>query len=611
MATALSRRSRLHTLNALMAAAAALSACGGGSDDDAIAAPAPPPPAVAPSPPPSAAVTLPSITGAPQGASLDEGAVTTLVVSASDGGGTLSYQWFLDDQPIAGATTDRVVTAPMPFSLTGGVSRAYKVRVTNSAGSVDSAVATITSSGLTRSWQDQANLDPYDGNRQASDSDGAVATVTTASGRVFVLGVVKDVVGVGTSALMATAVSADNADDLARWNGANSVLATAGTDAEIDHVAVAASASGHLLAVYSIHFNNPSQGEAASQVRAMLYTPDADPTLPGRWDDLGNLTDASFHTDAAAVASTASGEFEVVWLQQQANSTVNDLVARRYSVPAAGQVLVSGWGAREPVEANSTSVEGVPIIVGSQGKSLVFYLDSNGNPAFQRYQYNVRNAGASWDPAGVINADLPAIDRTRPVHAVNDAGMVALVTRNALGRAYVRRFNLTTGAFADSTWDYRANAYGSDPSVLIDAAGRIDVFGVSVNTNAGNSSVLAQWTFDPGPGGGWGSASVLRSDSRDFNFGFGITQPKAGRDAAGNVVLAWSQPVGNLQALQSLRYSALSQGWASSPAEVMPVSGGPVPGTDLQLAVSPSGAATLAWKYALSGNKMILRARLR
>jgi hypothetical protein len=546
MATARTNRARLHTLTALMAAAATLSACGGGDD----APPAPPPPPVAPAPPPPPVVSLPIVNSPPQGTTLDEGAITTLVVQANDGGGTLSYQWFLNDQPIAGATSDRIDTTPLPFLLSGSAALAYKVRVTNSAGSVDSAVATVATNGVTRSWQDVGNIDPVEANRQSSDDHTAVAT---SSGRVWVLGVVTDVSGAGSAGLMATAVSADNANDAA-WTGPTSVPGFV-SNGSIDNVAVAASASGHLLAVFTVYIDNPAQGEAASQVRAVLYTPNADPALPGRWDELGNLTDPAFRTDRAAVASTGPGEFEVVWLQEDDISERQDLIARRYTVPAAGQLLASGWGGREPVENNSTSVNGTPVIIGGLGKSLVIFYDTNGG--FPRYLYNVRASGAAWNAAGVFNMDLIGPDRTRPVHAVNSAGMVALATRDASGgRAYTRRFDLASGNFVEGTWEYRTNAYGADPALLIDEAGRIDVFGVSVNTAAGNTSVLAHWTFDPAAGGGWGSANILVSDSGDYLAGAGVRDPQAGRDAAGNFVLAWSQPVNGTPALQSLRYSA-------------------------------------------------------
>jgi hypothetical protein len=597
-------RLRLKTLTALMTAVAALAACGGG-DDAATTPPAPPPPPVAPAPPPPPVVSLPFINSPPQGTTLDEGDITTLVVGANDGGGTLSYQWFLNDQPIAGATSDQITTTPLPFILSGSASLAYKVRVTNSAGSVDSAVATVATNGVARSWRDVGNIDPFEAERQSS---GEPTTAMTASGRVWVLGVGKDVAGAGSAGLIVTGISADNSNEVGRWAGVTTVPGFV-SNGSIDDVAVAASASGHLLAVFTVYSSNPLQGEASNQVRATLYTPNADPALPGIWADLGNLTDASFETKRAAVASTGPGEFEVVWLQNDPIQEVDDLIARRYTVPATGQPLTSGWGGRDPVENNSSSVDGTPVLIGGLGKSLVIFYDTNAGQA--RYQYNLRAAGASWDAASVVDAQLNGSDRTRPVHAVNSAGMVALVTRNPSGRAYTRRFDLASGNYFDSSWEYNANAYGSDPAVLIDEAGRIDVFGVSVNTAAGNPSVLGHWTFDPAPSGGWGAANILVSDSGDWLAGAGIRDPQAGRDAAGNFVLAWRQPVNGTQALQSLRYSAVSQAWASSPTLVVPQGSSATYYDGLSLAVSPSGAATLAWQQELGSDNRIQRARLR
>ena len=65
------------------------------------------------------------------------------------------------------------------------------------------------------------------------------------------------------------------------------------------------------------------------------------------------------------------------------------------------------------------------------------------------------------------------------------------------------------------------------------------------------------------------------------------------------------------RALQSLRYSAASQAWASSPSLVVPL-GTSAPYYDgLRLAVSPSGAATLAWQQEIGADNRIQRARLR
>jgi predicted extracellular nuclease len=87
--------------------------------------------------------TAPSIGTQPQSATINAGDTTTLSVVAS-GSEPLSYQWYTGNSgdttnPISGATGSSYTTPALPVG-----SFTYWVRVSNSAGSVDSATATIT-----------------------------------------------------------------------------------------------------------------------------------------------------------------------------------------------------------------------------------------------------------------------------------------------------------------------------------------------------------------------------------------------------------------------------------------------------------------------------------
>ena len=51
---------------------------------------------------------------------------------------------------------------------------------------------------------------------------------------------------------------------------------------------------------------------------------------------------------------------------------------------------------------------------------------------------------------------------------------------------------------------HRSASEPSAPALLVDASGRVDVFGASVNTSGGNSSVIGHWVFEPAAGwSGW------------------------------------------------------------------------------------------------------------
>jgi len=111
-------------------ALAVLSACGGGSGEASNG----PPPVVTP------AVVVPSITTQPASATTNAGQAVTFSVVASVPSG-VSYQWQRDGQDIAGATGASYTLSTPDVPDTGA---ALRVVVSNSAGSVTSAAATLT-----------------------------------------------------------------------------------------------------------------------------------------------------------------------------------------------------------------------------------------------------------------------------------------------------------------------------------------------------------------------------------------------------------------------------------------------------------------------------------
>ena len=114
----------------------------GAADSSAAEIKVTPAPAAPPPTPPPAAAAAPSITAQPQHQTISAGQAATLSVAA-DGTAPLTFQWYSGTSgatasPIGGATSSSFTTP----SLTATAS--YWVRVTNSAGTVDSTTATIT-----------------------------------------------------------------------------------------------------------------------------------------------------------------------------------------------------------------------------------------------------------------------------------------------------------------------------------------------------------------------------------------------------------------------------------------------------------------------------------
>lgn len=88
-----------------------------------------------------AAVVAPTITAQPAATAVTVGATATFTVVATNGEGTLSYQWRKGGVAISGATSASHTTSATVLGDSGAV---YSVVVTNSAGSVTSADAVLT-----------------------------------------------------------------------------------------------------------------------------------------------------------------------------------------------------------------------------------------------------------------------------------------------------------------------------------------------------------------------------------------------------------------------------------------------------------------------------------
>jgi hypothetical protein len=112
-----------------------LSACGGSGGGSPATPPSDPP-----SSPPPPAATAPSITTQPASQTSSEGGTATFTVTAA-GTAPLAYQWQKDSTAITGATAASYTT-PMLTASDDGTT--FSVVVSNSAGTITSAAATLT-----------------------------------------------------------------------------------------------------------------------------------------------------------------------------------------------------------------------------------------------------------------------------------------------------------------------------------------------------------------------------------------------------------------------------------------------------------------------------------
>ena len=116
--------------------------------------------------------TTPSITTQPVSKSVAEGTAVTFSVVAS-GSGTLSYQWYKDSVAISGATASSYAIAAAATTDAGS----YDCVVTNSVGSVTSAIATLTVTTTTGGVTPTISTQPV----SLSASAGASVTFSVAA----------------------------------------------------------------------------------------------------------------------------------------------------------------------------------------------------------------------------------------------------------------------------------------------------------------------------------------------------------------------------------------------------------------------------------------------
>lgn len=596
-------RFRTCAVSSALLALSALSACGGGDVPEAATPTPAPAPAPAPVPaPPPVPVPVPVISqGLPAEVVLEEATgtstTTTLSISAtSPNGSALSYQWFRDDGSCC-STGASLEVHPFPFEVVPRV-RTYRVDVSNSAGTTRSGDTVVRQ--RQRVWTDVALAHASSESALVDGEAQDYVAHADGRGRSHVAAAVLAAGNGAVPRLVLKGVARNAADD--NWAYEQSLPLLDATSSATG-LRMASTWTGHVFLTWA----ESSSSTQRSVVRAALYVPAADPAQPGTWQTLGtvNSTTATEQAWAPSVVLVGGGSFLLGWVQQATGSTIGDAVARQYNVPAAGAALESGWSAEEAIESVPENVSGLQL-VGAYPHALAVFRR---NGAAQNWHFNWRLAGA-WSSTPQ-DLGLSGGTFAQVAAAVNGNGAGLLAAADGNGRVFVRRLDVSGASFTDSTWTYRANAYGSAPALLVGFDGRIDIFGVSVNTTSGNTSVLGHWHWTATEG--WSPATVLMSNSANFAQGHGLRNPVAARDDAGNVLLAVSEGEGGSTPPQvkSLRFSSFSNAWTSPVLVGAPATAGHAQERP-QLAVNGSGRATLAWGEALNGGTGVVRhARLR
>lgn len=547
---------RVNTL-LLAAACASLAACGGSN-----APPAPPPPPAA---------TAPTITAQPAtSVTVAEGSSAALAVTAESNAGALSYRWRSGATPtvIDGATAASYTTPAASLVDDGKV---FSAAVSNNAGTTTSANATLAVTE--RAWS--APAAPRSSQEAGDPVAGTVslAVAVDSTGATYMaFGEVRPNGAIGLR--ISYTPSGQTVPQYTSWLGTSDLPANV---SEHD-VKLVASDNGHVLAVW----REGLRDDIGGAIKAALLQPGG-----GSRAGYGSISGGS---DAAspAAAYVGNGVFEIVWRQlASSESTAYDIVASRMAFDSArpnGQLLGT-----ESVEAESANALAPQIASDGAGNVLIAFSTS---ADYDRTYGNTRAASAtSWTAAnayqfsGLYPMALSSM-------AMNAQGRAVVLMRSSLTRVYVSQYQF---AGNESAWtggaqyvaNYNPNAV-VEPVAVFGAGNEFSI--VSVHVNGRN---LSHW---PCNANGCGELQSILISTLDNAF----TQLRAGRDAAGNVILVFGQDQGNSLGVMAgaLRFHAGLNAWR--PLAYAGALGSYHLNGPVHLAVRPDGSAAAIYPAAIN-----------
>lgn len=532
--------------------------------------------------------------------SVAEGEAGSLVIGASSPDGSpLSYRWLRNGVTQTVAGTAATATLPASPFRPEYPAETWQVEVRNAGGAVLSGETTVTR--VNRQWRDIGIAHPGQDHARVGDS-GELMSFTGPDGRVHIASTHSRYEPSFNSSVTIKGHSKDSDGDTWAYEA---VLPTAGVISRVSHLRMASTWSGEIVATWlEARMFGPVEQRL---VRAALYRPGPSAAVAGTWSLIGTVSDPALEVDQPSVVTIGSGAFAIAWLQRNAGQP-RDAVLRRYTVPAADSAPDSGLGSLAAMESLAADVSRLHVLAGGSAPVALMHTEASGStPA--RWQYSRASAWNSW-PAPTDMGIPVATDRIHWAQPVN--GRTVLAVMDGANRVYTRRMNLEQAELSEDGWAYTANAYDSAPALLIDAEGRIDVFGVSVALGSTHHSVLAHWSYSPSTGA-WSSATLLVTSATDFRQGQGLRAPVVGRDDQGNVVLAWLEKpsASAAQSLKAMRYSRAADAW-TAPTDVATPPAHVAHQVVPTLQVGASGRATLAWANSENGGTdRVLHARLR
>lgn len=416
----------------------------------------------------SGVITPPSISGQPVSVTISSGNTATFVVTAT--GTSPSYQWYAGasgstTNPVAGATGSSFTTP----ALTNTTS--YWVRVSNTAGTVDSTTATATVITPPAITEQPVSVSIQNGGT-ATFSVSATGSSPSYQWYAGISGVTTSPVAGANSSTYTTPALGGSASYWVRVSNAagtqdsNTATATVISPPSITGQPASTTIANGNSAVFSVSATGSglsyqwfagSSGNTSNPIAgasAATYTTPALSTTSSYWVRVSNIAGA-----ANSNTATATVNYPPAILAQPVSTTITKGSTATISVTASGPSLTYQWYQGNSGTTNSP-------VSGAISSSFTTPVINNGSKS---YWVRVSNA------AGSVNSVTSQIS-TQNGAVTRNFGVWASEIETANGIAA----GTLSNANGDHDKDGRSNlieyAFGASPIIANDAAPRMPVF---------------------------------------------------------------------------------------------------------------------------------------
>jgi hypothetical protein len=269
------------------------------------------------------------------------------------------------------------------------------------------------------------------------------------------------------------------------------------------------------------------------------------------------------------IAFDADGNAMAVWAQY--DGVPLSIYANRYT---SGW----GWGTAAVIESGTGDAILFPqIAIDSDGNAMAVWVQDDG--AHNSIYANHYTPGGGWGTAALIESGTGGA--LFPQIAFDADGNALVVWRQYDGShnsIYANRY-ISGGGWGSATLIESGTGDADNPQIAFDPDG--NAIAVWVQNDGAHKSIYANRYTS---GGGWGSATVIESDTGD------AYEPQIAINGDGNAIAVWHQNDGSHNSIYANRYTP-GGGWGTAAL----IENGTGNADNPQIAFDPDGNAIAVW----------------